>query len=89
MAANHITVDQTRRLGNRLRRGVDLAREVLTILSETKAIMEAQIDGTDYSQVELQYGLPAGKGQTAYNLVAGARSAINVSAVNQMLDWLG
>ena len=44
---------------------------------------------TDYTAVEAQYGLPAGKGQTAYNLVVGARSAIDVSAVRQMIDWLG
>lgn len=89
MASNHIPIDTSKRLGIRLRRGIDVTREVLTLLAETKAVMEAQIDGGDYSAVEAQYGLPAGKGQTAYNLVAGARSAIDVSAVRQMIDWLG
>ena len=89
MASNHIPIDTSKRLGVRLRRCVDLTRELLGLLAETKAVMEAQIDGTDYAAVEAQYGLPAGKGQTTYNLVAGARSAVNVSAVNQMTDWLG
>jgi hypothetical protein len=89
MSANYIPVDLSKRLGLRLRRAVDLTRELLNLLAETKAVMEAQIDGTDYSAVEAQYGLPAGKGQTAYNLVAGAYSTINVSGVQQMTNWLG
>jgi hypothetical protein len=89
MASNYIPIDQSKRLGSRLRRTVDLARELLDMLTETKAVMEAQIDATDYTAVEAQYGVPAGKGQTAYNLVAGAKSVIDVSAVRQMVDWLG
>lgn len=89
MAANYIPVDLSKRLGIRLRRCVDLTRELLDLLAETKAVMEAQIDGADYAAVEAQYGLPAGKGQTAYNLVAGAKSACDVPAVRQMTDWLG
>lgn len=89
MAANHVPIDTGKRLGTRLRRSVDLARELLGLLAEAKAVMEAQIDGSDYAAVEVQYGLPAGKGQTAYNLVAGARSAVDVAAVRQLVDWLG
>lgn len=89
MASNHVPIDTTRRLGQKLRRLADLARELLNALAEAKAVMESQIDGSDYSAVEAQYGLPAGKGQTAYNLVAGARTAANVPAVNQLADWLG
>lgn len=89
MASNHIPIDLSKRLGQRLRRCVDAARELLNLLAETKAVMEAQIDGADYAAVEAQFGLPANKGQTAYNLVAGARTAVNVSQVNQMVDWLG
>ena len=89
MAVNHVPIDTGKRLGARLRRTADLARELLEMLAETKAVMEAQIDGADYAAVEAQYGLPAAKGQAAYNLVAGAKAAVDVAAVRQLADWLG
>jgi len=89
MAVNHVPIDTSKRLGARLRRTADVARELLNLLAEAKAVMEAQIDGADYSDVEAQYGLPGTKGQTAYNLVAGANAAVDVSAVRQQVDWLG
>lgn len=89
MAVNYIPIDPAKRLGTRLRRLVDLQREALELSAALKAVMETQIDGTDYAAVEAQFGLPAGKGQTAYNLVAGAKSAVDVSAVRQLVDWLG
>ena len=89
MAANHITVDQSKRLGIRLRRLIDLQRETLQLNEQLKDIMEAQIPGSDYSVVETEFGLPTGKGETTYNLVSGMYSAVNVSAVNQAIDWLG
>lgn len=93
MAANFITVDTTKRLGNQLRRLIDHQREALELMGKIKAVMEAALDTTpnpdDWSLVESQFGLPAGKGETAYNLVTGARTAVNVANVNQMLDWLG
>ena len=89
MAANHIPIDTSKRLGGRLRRAVDVARELLEMLAETKAIMEAQVDGVDYAAVEAQYGVPAGKGQTAYNLVAAASTAVDVASVRQLVNWLG
>lgn len=39
-----------------------------------KQVMEHMIDGSDYSDVELYFGLPAGQGQAVYNLLAGAVS---------------
>ena len=89
MAINHVPIDTAKRLGGRLRRLADLTRDVLNLLTETKAVMEAQVDGADYTAIEAQYGLPSGKGQTTYNLVAGARTAIDVTAVRQLVDWLG
>jgi len=89
MASNHIAIDVSKRLGVRLRRGVDQAREALTTLTETKDVMEEMIDMADYSVVEAQYGLPAGKGQSAYNLVVAARAAINSTATAQLINRLG
>lgn len=89
MAVNHISVDQSKRLGIKLRRLIDLQREAMELNLQLKDIMEAQIDGIDYTTVESEFGLPTGKGQTTYNLVSGMHSAVDVSAVNQAIDWLG
>ncbi len=89
MASNHIPIDTGLRLGQRLRRGVDVTREALTLLTEAKDVMEEMIDGTDYSVVEARYGLPAGKGQTAYNLVVAARTAVQSTATTQLINRLG
>lgn len=89
MASNHVAIDTTKRLGGRLRRTVDLARELIELLAEAKAVMEAQVDVADYAAVEAQYGLPAGRGQTAYNLVAGALARVDHASVRQLVDWLG
>lgn len=93
MAANHIPINTAQRLGQQLRRAVDMQREALQLLQKIKPIMEAALDTTpnpdDWAAVEAQFGLPTGKGETSYNLVAGSLTAVNVAAVNQMLDWLG
>jgi len=89
MAANHIPVDQGKRLGQQLRRLIDMQREVLQLNEKLKDIMETQIDTADYTLVATEFGLPSGKGETVYNLVAGMYSAVNVSAVNQAIDWMG
>lgn len=93
MAANHIPINTALRLGQQLRRAVDLQREALQLLQKLKPVMEAALDTVpnpdDWAGVEAQFGLPAGKGEVAYNLVAGSLTAVNVVAVNQMLDWLG
>lgn len=89
-ANNFIQVDITKRLGAT---GVNAitqlaySRDTLALL---KNDMDNQINGTDYSVVEAQFGLPTGKGQTFYNLVAGAVTDINASAnVTQLIYWTG
>ena len=65
MAVQHIPVDTSKRLGVKLRRCVDLGREFRDLLREVSADMSVMVDGSDYSHLEAQFGIPAGKGQTA------------------------
>lgn len=89
MAATFVPIDTTKRLGSNLRRAVDVLRDALDQLNKVKNIMDTQVDGTDYSVVEAQFGLPAGNGAAVYSLVTGALTAIDVAAVRKSLDRLG
>ena len=43
-------------------------------LNYAKAVMETCIDSGDYTLVETLWGLPAGTGETVYNLISGVAS---------------
>jgi hypothetical protein len=89
MATTFIPINTGQRLGGDLRRTVDLAREVLDRLEDIKRVMDTQVDGADYSQLESQFGLQTGHGDDVYNLVAGAYAQINVPNVLSLLDRCG
>jgi len=54
-----------------------------------KDIMDAQANAPDFTLVESQFGLPAGKGETVYNLVAGTRQKLNATDVKAIMAQLG
>jgi hypothetical protein len=94
MATTFISIDTTKRLGGQARGAVDQLQAAKQALAKLKAIMDTQIDlapsPADYSLVESQFGLQAGKGQTFYNLVAGVNSDVGASSnVTQLLNWCG
>jgi hypothetical protein len=74
MATTYIPINTSVRLGASLRRAVDLLTTARDQLADLKAAMDTQVNGTDYSMVESQFGLQTGQGQTLYNLVAGVVS---------------
>jgi hypothetical protein len=65
-----------------LRQARDQARGV-------KDIMNVLANGGVYTPVEAMFGLSSGQGVTLYNLAVGADSAIDVSAVSQLIDGVG
>jgi hypothetical protein len=93
MATTFIIVDTTKRLGQQLRTAVDQLREVRDRLRKLKEVMDTQVDLTpdpdDYSLLEGQFGLAAGRGQETYNLVAGAFAQANGTPVLQLLERCG
>jgi len=89
MANNFITIDTTTRLGSQLRSCIVSMDGTLDLMKRLKAIMDQQTDAIVWTTVEAQFGLPAGKGQTTYNLLASLVSAVDVSATDQFLHWLG
>lgn len=64
-------------------------REALDALRHSKAVMEAAIDGTDYSQVEELFGVPAGLGDDLYNLVSAATTTLVGPELKALVSRVG
>lgn len=89
MAVNIITVDQSRRMGGELLNIIAALRENQDRLRQHKELMDNMTDGVTYSAIETQYGVPAGKGDELYNLVAGASAELAAdSNLTNLLDWI-
>ena len=67
MAVAHISITHSAAAPHArpLRKGLDLFEEALTILKDEVAAMPGMVDGSDYTYLETQFGLPSGKGQSA------------------------
>jgi hypothetical protein len=89
MAATYIKVDISKRLGADLRQTVVHGAEFDERLHRLKDVMETMIDGSDYSRLEAEFGLAAGKGETVYNLVSGAATDTSGANIHQLLIRLG
>lgn len=51
--------------------------------------MDNMTDGVTFSTLEQAYGIPSGKGQTVYNLLAGAVADLNAStSLSNLQAWL-
>ena len=88
MAINFITVDAGRTLGAQLLGCVDALRRNEATLRELKEIMDNMTDGITYTNIETNFGIPVGKGQTMYNLVSGAVSELAADVnFTQLVDW--
>lgn len=55
-----------------LRNYVNALRQAYEIGTRVKAIMTHNNDGTVFTDIELVFGLPVGKGQAVFNLVNGS-----------------
>jgi hypothetical protein len=89
MAVTYIKVDVSKRLGADLRQTVVYGEQFDERLHRLKDVMDTMIDGTDYSRLETEFGLVTGKGETVYNLVAGAATDVSGVNITQLLNRLG
>ena len=87
--ADYINISSDTRHGAAVRQAVNYTQETAERLTQLKALFDEMVDGADYSVIETQLGLEAGQGEIVYNLVAGAKGAMDVSAVTQFLARLG
>jgi hypothetical protein len=68
---------------------ITLAQAVAQIGLETAHVTQMVINGTDYTQVESLLGLQPGQGQSIYNLMVGANTVLQGSAVSQLINEVG
>jgi hypothetical protein len=90
MANNYILINPT---------GLKHASSLLSVINELaaardklallKADADQMTDGATFTTVETAFGLPAGKGQQVYNLMAGAVAEMGQSNLTQLITWLG
>lgn len=72
MARDFIKIDPTASQANLLKNYVNVLRQAYEIGGRVRAIMTHNNDGTVFTDIELLFGLPPGKGQAVFNLVNGS-----------------
>lgn len=89
MPNNYIAINQAVLLGSNLEGAICTLSQVKARLEQIKANMDNMTDGVTFTTLESSYGIPSGKGQTVYNLVAGAVADVSASSnVVNLLNWL-
>lgn len=90
MADNHITIDRNKATGNNMLATIEGLRDHIDRLRQHKEQLEQMTDAVSFGTIETQCGLPAGKGETFYNLVIGANGEVVADvSLNQLIDWVG
>lgn len=90
MATSFVPVDNSKALGNALLQLARQAREFGEQLAALQAIMAGMVDGTDYSVLEAQLGLPAGKGSDVNYMIGALKTGIDGVAQFALLpNWFG
>ncbi len=65
-----------------------LAAATATLLSESN-IMSQMLASSDYTTIEMYYGVPTGSGQTLHDVVGTASSALQQSNIQGLLQRFG
>lgn len=91
MANNFIAVDcSVKRLANELQQSANMLAAFLQKFDRINEIMQNMNPGdNDYTVIEREFGLPAGKGGDVLYLVANAKAALDgAGTVQQFATWL-
>lgn len=92
MPIANIVVNTSSPKGPRLTNLVSAINSARDQARTLKAIMDQEWAGSDYTQLESQFGLAAGQGSVVYGLVfalTGAGGALEAAAVTNFTDRLG
>lgn len=80
MAADFIVVNRAKQLGNNMVRAADLTRELRELVDKIVDSANHCFDGADYSLLEQQAGLAAGKGANTLALFNLVQTILNTNA---------
>lgn len=85
MAADFIKIDRTNTAAthsSKIIAAVQTARSLVNQLTEIQGIGFRNFAGTDFAAFEALFGIPAGKGQTVFDLINGSQQALAGTAQN-------
>ena len=89
MAINNITVNRSFILGSQLASLVESQNNIIATMRKIKSQMDNMTNASDWTVIEAQFGIPAGKGQTVYNLIAGALSELDAdTSLSNLTSWI-
>lgn len=77
MAADYVKINRALQLGNNLVRAADLLLEVRQLVSKMLAAGNHSNDGTNYTLMESNFGLPAGSGANVLFLLGLVDTILN------------
>jgi len=79
MARDFVKIDtasSTATQAGLLRNYIQVLRQAFELGTRVKAVMTHNNDGVNFADIELYFGLPAGKGQFVFDLVNGSTGAM-------------
>lgn len=79
MPRNYISIDTgitTARRAQELKTFSQRLREAYELAVRISNVMDQMNDGTNFSDIEAHFGLPAGTGQTVYNMVRNTADSL-------------
>lgn len=90
MPNNYIQISVTPQLGRELFNIICQLANIRGRLEQLKLDADNMTDGVSYTTIETAFGIPTGKGQSVYNLLAGTLSDLNASVnMANLLNWVG
>jgi|WetSurMetagenome_2_1015567.scaffolds.fasta_scaffold682116_2 hypothetical protein len=89
MAANNTAIDTNLTNPRLTMEMVNHLRSLNQGLPQLKTIMDAYVNGADFTALEAAWGLSAGQGSPLWYLISGASTALTGNAVlQQMASWI-
>lgn len=91
MAIDQLTVDPSKPLGSKIRQLIETTQRAQNLANEISGDMDHLVADPDYSGVATATTLQdidgvAGDGQVLYNLINGAKTNLNTTDVNSLLN---
>lgn len=80
MAADYITVNRVKQLGNQLVRAAELARELRELVDKLSDAKDHSFAASDFSVLEANFGLSAGVGANTATLIGLIQAILNSNA---------
>jgi hypothetical protein len=89
MPIDNVTVNVTSSQGAQLKSLQNLINQARNLARQIAEQMNQQTDGTTFTAIETQFGLPSGDGETVYNLTVALTGATGLLEVAGIVQFCG